>query len=71
MHGDTSEQWTRIWSKKRERDDRFNKGDSVEHKVFGKGQILSVDTKNGSYCILFEKMNTSRAISMRVALKKI
>ncbi len=38
-------------------------GDQVEHHIFGKGTILSVDAKRGSYSIQFEKVKLPRNIS--------
>lgn len=49
----------------------YHKGDKVEHKVFGTGQIISVDADMAVYIIQFDKMNTLRKISTRVVLKKI
>ena len=47
---------------------RFAKGDKVVHKVFGEGEVLSVDTGKGAYLIQFEKMDTPREISFKVKL---
>ena len=38
-------------------------GDTVEHHVFGKGTILAIDEKRGSYSIQFEKLKLPRNIS--------
>ena len=38
-------------------------GDVVEHHVFGKGTIVSIDERRGSYSIQFEKLQHPRNIS--------
>lgn len=38
-------------------------GDAVEHHIFGKGVIQSIDAKRGSYCVKFEKLQHPRNIS--------
>ncbi len=45
-------------------------GDAVEHHVFGKGMIESIDKKRGSYCVRFEKLNQSRNLSAGYFAKK-
>lgn len=45
-------------------------GDTVEHHVFGKGVIQSVDVKRGSYSIQFEKLQQTRNISGSYFAKK-
>ena len=47
---------------------QYAKGDKVEHRVFGTGEILSVDTDKGAYLIQFEQMDTPREISFKVKL---
>lgn len=42
---------------------RRKAGDTVEHHIFGKGTIESVDEKRGSYLVRFEKMPHPRNIS--------
>lgn len=39
-------------------------GDTVEHHIFGKGIIQTVDKKRGSYLVKFEKMKQPRNISI-------
>lgn len=46
-------------------------GDEVKHTVFGKGKILDIKQEILSYVIQFDKMETPRNISMKVALEKI
>ena len=38
-------------------------GDTVEHHVFGRGTILAIDEKRGSYSIKFDKLQLPRNIS--------
>lgn len=38
-------------------------GDEVEHHIFGKGKILAIDEKRGSYSVQFENMKYPRNIS--------
>lgn len=45
-------------------------GDRIVHKVFGPGQILSVDADACAYAIAFDKMETPRNISFRVKLER-
>ncbi len=45
-------------------------GDIVEHHVFGKGTIESIDAKRGSYAIKFEKLQQVRNISSSYFTKK-
>ena len=47
---------------------QYAKGDKVEHRIFGTGEILSVDTDKGAYLIQFEQMDTPREISFKVKL---
>lgn len=49
----------------------YCEGDKVEHKIFGTGEIISVDTFMDVYIIQFDKMNTPRRISMKVEMEKI
>jgi len=49
----------------------YCEGDKVEHKIFGTGEIISVDTSMDVYIIQFDKMNTPRRISMKVEMEKI
>jgi len=45
-------------------------GDVVEHHVFGKGVIESIDKKRGSYSVRFEKLNQVRNLSASYFAKK-
>jgi len=49
----------------------FKVGDNVEHIAFGKGIIMQVDEENKTYCIKFEKFETTRTISSNIKLDKI
>ncbi len=46
----------------------FGEGDRVVHQVFGAGTILSVDTEDTCYLILFDRLDTPRRITWRVKL---
>ncbi len=46
-----------------EQDKARQVGDEVEHHIFGKGKILSIDEKRGSYQIQFEGTPLPRSIS--------
>lgn len=49
----------------------YKKGDRIVHKVFGKGTILDVDTKECASLIAFDSMDTPRKISFRVRLERV
>lgn len=51
-------------------DESLSAGDTVEHHVFGRGTILSIDEKRGSYSIQFEKLKLPRNISSGYFRKK-
>lgn len=51
-------------------DESLAAGDTVEHHVFGRGTILSIDEKRGSYSIQFEKLKLPRNISSGYFRKK-
>lgn len=51
-------------------DESLAAGDMVEHHVFGRGTILSIDEKRGSYSIQFEKLKLPRNISSSYFRKK-
>ncbi len=51
-------------------DESLTAGDTVEHHVFGRGTILSIDEKRGSYSIQFEKLKLPRNISSSYFRKK-
>ena len=48
----------------------FAKGDKILHRVFGSGEIISVDEDKGAYIVQFAKMATPRAISFKVKMTK-
>ena len=48
----------------------FAKGDKILHRVFGNGEIISVDEDKGAYIVQFAKMATPRAISFKVKMTK-
>ena len=45
-------------------------GDTVEHKILGKGTILSIDQTAAIYTVQFEKVATPRKMSFKAPLKK-
>lgn len=46
-------------------------GDRVRHKVFGEGEVLSVNEEERSYTIKFDSAKTSRSINMRIPLELV
>ena len=51
--------------------EKIKEGDIVEHKVFGRGTVLTRDEENSAYLIQFERMDTPRTIAFRVVLKLV
>jgi len=49
----------------------FNVGDLVSHKLFGEGQIVSVDEKTQVYGIAFQNVNGVRRLQFRADLKRL
>lgn len=47
----------------------FSVGDIIEHKVFGRGEILELSEDTSSYVIKFDKMETTRNISFKTKLE--
>ena len=45
-------------------------GDTVEHKILGKGTILAIDQTSATYTVQFEKVATPRKMSFKAPLKK-
>ncbi|MBQ8679513.1 MAG: ATP-binding domain-containing protein [Treponema sp.] len=45
-------------------------GDTVEHGILGRGQILKIDQTAGTYTVKFEKVATPRKMSFKAPLKK-
>ena len=46
-------------------------GDSVEHKILGRGTILAIDSTAATYTVKFEKVATPRKMSFKAPLKLI
>ena len=49
----------------------FQPGTRVEHKIFGTGEIVDVDMQKKAHIVMFDDMDTPRAISFRAKLIKI
>lgn len=51
----------------------FKEGDRIVHRVFGEGTVEKIDYQEEAVFVKFDKMHTSRGISLRAAskLKKI
>jgi DNA helicase-2/ATP-dependent DNA helicase PcrA len=49
----------------------FVPGTRVEHKIFGTGEIVDVDMQKKAHIVMFDDMDTPRAISFRAKLIKI
>lgn len=49
----------------------FSAGQKVQHKVFGIGEILKLDTEAQAYVIRFDKLGTEREVSFRAKLTLI
>ena len=45
-------------------------GDTVEHKILGRGTILAIDQTAATYTVKFEKVATPRKMSFKAPLKK-
>ena len=46
-------------------------GDTVEHKILGRGTIVSIDKSAATYTVKFEKIETPRKMSFKAPLKKV
>ncbi len=46
-------------------------GDSVEHKILGRGTILAIDSTAATYTVKFEKVATPRKMSFKAPLTKV
>ncbi len=46
-------------------------GDTIQHSVFGKGEIIEIKNDISSYVIKFEKLETTRNINFKTPLHKI
>lgn len=75
---DKKEAWDFINAKERYRgksaggkEAEFAKGDKIVHRVFGQGEIMSVDDEKKAYRIRFDSMATPREISFRVKMAKV
>ena len=49
----------------------LSEGDSVEHKILGRGTIIAIDQTAATYTVQFEKVATPRKMSFKAPLKKI
>ena len=49
----------------------LEKGQRIEHFIFGKGTVLDVDMNKKAHIVQFDDMDTPRAISFRAKLEKI
>ena len=49
----------------------LQEGDLVEHKIMGRGTVVSIDRNAATYTIKFEKIETPRKMSFKAPLKKI
>ena len=46
-------------------------GDTVEHKILGRGTIIEIDQTAATYTVQFEKVATPRKMSFKAPLKKV
>ena len=46
-------------------------GDTVEHKILGRGTIIAIDQTAATYTVQFEKVATPRKMSFKAPLKKV
>ncbi|MBR5032587.1 MAG: UvrD-helicase domain-containing protein [Treponema sp.] len=49
----------------------LQEGDLVEHKIMGRGTVVSIDRNAATYTIKFEKLDTPRKMSFKAPLKRI
>ena len=49
----------------------LQEGDTVEHKILGRGQVIAIDHTAGTYTVKFDKMETPRKMSFKAPLKKV
>ena len=49
----------------------LSEGDTVEHKILGRGTIVSIDKTAATYTVKFEKTATPRKMSFRAPLTKV
>ena len=49
----------------------LREGDTVEHKILGRGQVIAIDHTAGTYTVKFDKMETPRKMSFKAPLKKV
>ena len=49
----------------------LSQGDTVEHKILGRGIVQQVNHTAGTYTIKFDKMETPRQMSFKAPLKKV
>ena len=48
----------------------LQEGDLVEHKIMGRGTVVSIDRNAATYTVKFEKIDTPRKMSFKAPLKK-
>ena len=49
----------------------LKEGDSVEHKILGRGTIVAIDRNEATYTVQFEKTTTPRKMSFKAPLHRI
>lgn len=49
----------------------LQEGDIVEHKILGRGTVVSIDRTTAVYTIKFEKVSTPRKMSFKAPIKRI
>ena len=49
----------------------LQEGDLVEHKILGRGTVVSIDRNAATYTIKFEKIETPRKMSFKAPIKRI
>ena len=48
----------------------FAPGDRIRHPIMGEGEILELDPDKGAYLIRFDRLETTRSISMKAKLER-
>ncbi|WP_304402402.1 hypothetical protein, partial [uncultured Allobaculum sp.] len=54
-----------------ENENELQSGDRIAHPVFGEGIILDLDRQAQKIVIQFDKLSTTRTLSLHARLKKI
>jgi DNA helicase-2/ATP-dependent DNA helicase PcrA len=62
---------TSRYLKSGEEEQFLSEGQRVNHTMFGEGTILEVDEKKGVYLVKFDRLDTSRRLSVRAKLERI